>query len=99
MLGLCLIMRVYELVLILKSSLSDAQKKKTLDTVKDWIKELKIVKEEQIGQKLLSYKIKKEDNGYFVRLLMEAKEIIPQDLEKRLLGEENILRHLLLRNK
>ncbi len=92
-------MRIYELVLVLKTSLSDSQRKKTLDTIKGWLKDLKIVKEEQIGQKLLSYKIKKEDNGHFVRLLMEAKEIIPEDLEKKLLGEENILRHLLLRNK
>ncbi len=99
MLGLILLMRAYELVLILKNSLSETERKKVLEKIKEVLKDIKIVKEEQLGQKPLSYKIKKETSGYFVRLLMEAKELIPQDLEKKILANENILRHLLLRNK
>lgn len=99
MLGLILLMRAYELVLILKNSLSETERKKVLEKIKEVLKDIKVIKEEQLGQKPLSYKIKKETSGYFVRLLMEAKELIPQDLEKKILANENILRHLLLRNK
>jgi small subunit ribosomal protein S6 len=92
-------MRIYELVLILKSSLSDAQKKKAIDLVKNLSKDLKIIEEESLGVKPLAYKIKKELSGYFVRFVIEAKELIPADLEKKLIASEDILRHLLLRNK
>jgi ribosomal protein S6 len=92
-------MRIYELILVLKSSLSDAGRKKIVDTVKDLSKDLKITKEESLGVKQLSYKIKKELSGHFVKLVMEVKEAIPQDLEKKLLSSEDVLRHLLLRTK
>jgi small subunit ribosomal protein S6 len=92
-------MRIYELILVLKTALSDAQKKKAIDAVKNLSKDLKITKEDHIGIKPLSYKIKKELSGYFVHLIMEVKEVIPQDLEKKILTNEDILRHLLLRTK
>ncbi len=92
-------MRTYELVLILKSALTDAQRKKLLESVKSWLKDLKIVKENDLGVKTLSYKIKKELNGYFVHLMLEAKESISADLEKKILNNEDIIRHLLLKTK
>jgi small subunit ribosomal protein S6 len=92
-------MRIYELVLILKSSISEAQRKKAVDVVKSLNKDLKIAKEESLGVKPLAYKIKKELSGHFVHLVMEAKELIPADLEKRLIANEDILRHLLIRTK
>jgi ribosomal protein S6 len=45
------------------------------------------------------YKIKKELNGHFMHLVMEAKELVPSDIEKKLLASEDVLRHLLLRSK
>ena len=92
-------MRIYELILVLKSSLSDSQRKKVVDGVKKLSKDIKITKEDSLGVKPLAYKIKKELNGHFTHLIMEAKEIIPQDLEKKLLASEDVLRHLLLRKK
>ena len=91
-------MRSYELVLVLKTSLSDTQRKKLIDTIKDWIKPVKIVKEEELGQKPLSYPIKKEIAGVYLNWLFEM-ESIPSDFEKKLLTNENILRHLLIRKK
>lgn len=90
-------MRLYELILVLKSSLSDSQRKKIVDSVKNISKDLKITKEENLGVKPLMYKIKKELNGHFVHLAIEAKELVPSDLEKKLLETEDVLRHLLLR--
>lgn len=92
-------MRLYELVLILKASLSEAQRKKLLDSVKEWFKEGKITKEELWGQKVLSYKIKKEDSGFYVLLAIESEVGVPLDFEKRILQNDNVLRHLLIRKK
>lgn len=91
-------MRLYKFVIILRSSLTDAKRKKLLDLVKDWLKDLKILKEDNWGQKALSYPIKKERSGYYVYLELEGNSM-PADFEKRLLREEDVLRHLVIRSK
>ncbi len=91
-------MRNYELVLVLRPSLKGADLKKLLDTVKGWLGDLKITKEEELGTKTLSYPIKKETSGAYVAWVLEG-ENVPSDLEKRVLGNDNIIRHLLLRSK
>lgn len=90
-------MRAYELVLVLKTSLSEANRKKLLETVKELLKGAKIIKEDSLGQKPLSYSIKKELAGFYVDISFEMKEEMPKDFEKKLSVNENILRHLLLR--
>ena len=91
-------MRSYELILIGKGSLSDTLRKKLITSVKSLLKDLKIVKENEVGMKSLAYKIKREANGFYWDMVLEG-EVIPQDFEKKLLENENILRHLLLRTK
>lgn len=92
-------MRLYELVLILKSSLSEDQRKKLQETIKGWLKDVKIASEEEWGKKNLSFPIKRETNGYYKLLALETESSIPSDFEKRLFGQDNILRHLLIRRK
>ncbi|MBI2190062.1 MAG: 30S ribosomal protein S6 [Candidatus Levybacteria bacterium] len=92
-------MRVYELVMVLQSSLSEAQRKKLIDTVKTWLGDVKIAKEDEWGQKPLAYPIKKEIAGFYLLFNLETNNSIPLDLEKKLLTNENILRHLLIRKK
>lgn len=91
-------MRLYDLVLVVKSSLTEKEREKFLESVKGWLKNTKIVKEEAWGQKPLAYKIKKEISGYYHKFELEA-EKIPAELEKKLLTQDNVLRHLLLRKK
>ncbi len=91
-------MRNYELILVLRPSLKEADKKKVLDSVKGWLGELKIVKDQDLGTKTLSYPIKKETTGIYLSFDLEG-ENVPSDLEKRILGNDNIIRHLLLRTK
>ena len=91
-------MRAYELALVLKTSLSDSQRKKALDAIKALLKDLKITKEQTIGEKSLSYKIKKENSGYYMDFLFEG-ENIPVDFEKKLINNEDVLRHLLIRRR
>lgn len=90
-------MRQYRLVLVLKSTLSDSERKKFLENIKEWLSDLKIIKENEWGQKPLSYTIKKQVSGFYLELELEG-EKVPSDLEKKLLTSDNVLRHLLLRN-
>ncbi len=88
-------MRNYQLVFVLKPSLTDANRKKTLDLVKDFLKSAKITKTDEMGEKDLAYPIKKEAKGVYYNFLFEAEDIT--GLDKRLIGNEDILRSLLIR--
>lgn len=97
-------MRNYQLVLVLKASLSDVQRKKLLETIKGWLKPaspagggVKVATEEEWGQKPLTYSIKRETSGFYLNLLLEAKDSFPLDFEKKLVAQDDVLRHLLLR--
>lgn len=92
-------MRVYQFVVILRSSLTVPKREKLLNTIKEWLKDLKVTKEEDWGQKALSYPIKKERNGHYVYLELEGEGSIPVGFDKRLLGQEDVLRHLVIRKK
>lgn len=92
-------MRLYDLVLVLRTSLSEADRKKVLGQVKEWLGDVKISKEEEWGQKPLAYKIKKEVAGNYLKMELETEKTIPSDFETRLLRNDNVLRHLLLRTK
>ena len=91
-------MRTYELVVVVKSSVKEADRKKLLDQVKGWLGEVKVTKEEDWGQKALAYPIKKEDTGHYFQYFLEG-ETFSTDFETRLLQNNSILRHLLLRTK
>ena len=92
-------MRLYDLVLVLRSSLNEAKRKQAIDAIKALLKGTKITKEQEFGQKVLSYPIKKEESGFYVMLSVESENAIPMDLEQKLYHNENVLRHLLIRNK
>lgn len=92
-------MRLYELVLVLKPSLKEADRKKLLETVKEQLKDVKIKKENDWGQKPLSYAIKKEVAGHYYQLMLETAEAVAKDFEQKITRNENILRHLMLRTK
>ena len=91
-------MQTYKLVLVLKSSISEPERKKFFENLKIWLKDLKIIKENEWGQKSLSYSIKKESSGLYLELILEGDGKIPYDFENKLKTSDNILRHLLLRN-
>lgn len=92
-------MRTYELALVFKSALAEKDRTKLLDTVKKWLGDVKVAKEDDLGQKPLAYPIKHETAGYYVMYNLETEGAIPADFETKLLREENILRHLLVRGK
>jgi len=91
-------MRTYELVIVVKPTVKEADRKKLLEQVKGWLGEVKVSKEEDWGQKALAYSIKKEDSGYYMQLFLEG-ESIPADLETKIFQNTQVLRHLLVRTK
>jgi len=92
-------MRIYDLVLVFKSSLTDEKRKKLTETVLSWGKDVKATKTEQWGSKPLSYPIKKEVSGNYVYMILESETGVPTDFEKKILAHEDILRHLVVRTK
>ncbi len=92
-------MRLYELVLVLRPSLSESEQKKLLSSVKETLKDMKVAKEEAWGQKPLAYSIRHEIAGVYHLLQLESEKGIPTGFETTLLRNNNILRHLLVRTK
>ena len=90
-------MRSYQLVVVLNTALTEANRKKFIETVKGWIGDVKFTKEEEWGEKALAYTIKRMNSGFFENFVFEVKETLAADLEKKLTASDNVLRHLLLR--
>jgi len=91
-------MRTYELVVMLKGSLSPEKRKKTTDGIKALLKDTKVTKEDVWGEKALMYPIKHEKSGYYMIWNIET-EVLPADLEKKLYAHDDIIRHLLTKTK
>lgn len=92
-------MRLYELVVVLKTSLSETQRKKLVETIKSWLGKANVVKEDSWGQKVFAYPIKKEESGFYYVFSVESETGLPTDLEKKILANDTVLRHLLVRKK
>mgnify|MGYP001593692723 CR=1 FL=1 len=88
----------YQLTLVLKSSLKEVEQKKLLESIKTLLGKSKIT-EKIWGQKALSYPIKKEVSGLFLNWNIDVESVVPSDFEKKLLNNDSVLRHLLLRSK
>lgn len=88
----------YNLTLVLRSTLKEAERKKLVESVKALLKSAKI-KENEWGQKALSYPIKKEVSGFYLNWVVDSEKVIPADFEKKLINNDSVLRHLLLRSK
>ena len=91
-------MRSYELALVFRPSLTEDKRKKLLAAIKAMLKDVKFENELEWGQKALAYPIKHEKIGFYHILSLIA-DVIPADFEKKLLIQEDIIRHLLVRTK
>lgn len=89
-------MKQYKLVLVLRSSLKDAERKKAVEAIKELLGKVKFTKEEDLGQKPLAYPIKREVSGVFSKIEFET-DTFSNDFEKKLINNDNVLRHLLLK--
>lgn len=90
-------MKSYKLVLLLKSDLKKDGKDKLYDEIKKWLGDVKDEKIESLGEKKLAYPIKHAKKGEYVAFNFES-EKVNDELNKKLLIRDEILRHLLIRN-
>lgn len=89
---------LYQLTLVLKTTLKEADQKKLIESIKSQFGKAKIT-EKAWGQKALSYPIQKEVSGLFLNWDIETDEVVGKDFETKLINNDKVLRHLLLRHK
>ena len=87
----------YELMFIIESTLEDAVRDQTIDTVKGIIAENgEITKADVWGMKKLAYPIRKKNEGYYVIVEFKANSDFPKELDRRLKISDNVIRHLIV---
>ena len=91
-------MNKYEIMFILKSNEEEA--------IKSQVSELKAIitdmngeieSEKEMGNRKLAYPIKKELNGYYYVMQVEASHEAISEFDRKALINETILRHLVIR--
>jgi len=89
----------YEIMFIVKTTIESEKQKKTIDAMKKIITDGKgkIVETKDMGEKKLAYPIKKELNGYYYCLKVEATKEVVSEFDRRALIDETILRHLIIK--
>ncbi len=94
-------MREYELLVLGKGDLSEAEQKKLTAELEKMISDAKgrVEKRQDWGKRPLAYEINKQKEGFYFLLHFLAPEEFPTKLEKKLSINENVLRSLLLREE
>lgn len=89
----------YEIMFIVKTTMESQNVKKTIDNMKKVITDGKgkIVETKEMGEKKLAYPIKKELNGYYYVLKVEATPEVVSEFDRRASIDETILRHLIIK--
>ncbi len=90
-------MRKYELVLVL-NSISEKDRKALIETIKKMLGDVKFLEENDWGSKALKYKIKGQSLGFYYDFIFETDKI-DAGVEKKIINMDNVLRHLMIRQK
>lgn len=93
-------MNRYEVAVALSSNLSDEQRAAELETIKGYIEKYQgtVAEVDEWGRKKLAYEIRKETEGYYYFLKVDAEPVLPVELEKEMrLRNETVLRYLIVR--
>lgn len=90
-------MTEYELALIIKTSTDESDIKKCITSIEKEIEKAngKIQSKDDWGKRKLSYKISKEDTGYYYFLVFSLDPQLVSKIEKFLGLETRVLRYLL----
>ena len=87
----------YELALIVRSSVEESEIKKTISSTEKEIEKMngKIHSRDDWGMRKFSYKIEKEDTGYYYFIKFSLDSQLVSKLESYIKLQEKILRYLL----
>ena len=85
-------MNKYEIMFIVKATMESADVKKSAETYKNLIETLKgkVVEAKELGEKKLAYPIKKELNGYYYVMQVEANKEAIQEFDRKIRLDETI---------
>ncbi len=91
--------RQYELGFIIPSSVLEQDTQRIIDMVKGWVEELdgEVTNVDYWGRRRLAYPIEDYREGYYVFLLMDFPTEQLPELERRILLNDQIIRHLVVR--
>ena len=91
-------MNKYEIMFILKSNEEEAIKSQVSE-LKSIITDMKgeIESEKEMGNRKLAYPIKKELNGYYYVMVVNANNEAVAEFDRKSRISENVLRHLIIR--
>lgn len=94
-------MHKYEIMFIVKATMESADVKNTAETFKKLISDLKgkVAEYKELGEKKLAYPIKKELNGYYFVMQVEADRDCIQEFDRKIRLDENVLRHLIIKQE
>ncbi len=94
-------MNKYEIMFIVKATMESSDIKKTADTYKKLISDLKgkVSEMKELGEKHLAYPINKEINGYYYVMQVETDKDAIQEFDRKIRLDENVLRHLIIRKE
>ncbi len=92
-------MKKYEVMFIVKATNDEKDIKNTAEEVKNIVTSNsgKVLEMKELGEKKLAYPIKKEINGYYYVMTIEAPNEAVSELDRKVLINENILRHLIIK--
>ena len=91
--------RQYELGFIIPSSVLEQDTRRVIDMVKEWVEDLggEVTDVDYWGRRRLAYPIEDYREGYYVFLLMDFPTDRLKELERRILLNDQIIRHLVVR--
>lgn len=92
-------MKKYEVMFIVKSANESNDIKAAAEAMKQIVTDNKgnVVEFNELGEKKLAYPIKKEISGYYYVMIIEANNEAINELDRKALINENILRHLIIK--
>ena len=92
-------MSKYEIMFIVKATNESEEVAKVADNFKSLITDMKskVLEFKDLGSKKLAYPIKKEINGYYFVMQVEANHETISEFDRKALLDENILRHLIIK--
>lgn len=92
-------MNKYEMMFIVKTTIEEAAVKECAENLKSIITSMKgeITDSKELGNKKLSYPIKKEITGFYFVVNFNATNEIVNELDRKAKIDENIIRHMIIR--
>ncbi len=92
-------MNKYEMMFIVKATMESDQVKATAENMKKVVSSCggNVTEFKELGEKKLAYPIKKELNGYYFVMEIEATKETEAELSRKAGLDENVLRHLIVK--